>query len=66
MKIEEIAPGDMYEDAFLHPCICIGVEEGCAWGVSLIDGSYPRTADIRMGARKISLEEAWRMKMDWP
>jgi hypothetical protein len=61
-----IVPGEIYEDGFYHPCLCFGTSEGFAWGVSLIDGSYPRETDIHMGGiRKISLQEAWLMKSEW-
>jgi hypothetical protein len=64
--INELRPGDLYEDAFYHPCVCFGIDDGFAWGISLIDGSYPRTADIHMGgARKLSLDEAWELKKNW-
>lgn len=43
---EAISPGDIYEDVFFHPCLCIGVEQGAAWGISLIEGSQPRTVDL--------------------
>jgi hypothetical protein len=61
---EEIAPGDIYEDTFLHPCLCVGISDGFAWGISLIDGSQPRSCDLVMsGIRKLSLAEAWEMKL---
>lgn len=61
-----VEPGDLYEDAFYHPCLCIGVSGGIAWGVSLIDGNYPRETDMhRGGIRKLTLEEAWSMKQGW-
>jgi len=63
---EGISAGDLYEDVFLHPCLCVGLDEGVAWGVSLIDGSYRRSCDLRMsGIRKLTPEEAWEMKMAW-
>ena len=63
---EGISVGDIYEDVFLHPCLCLGVEEGSAWGVSLIDGSYPRSCDLLMsGIRKLTPDEAWRIKLSF-
>ena len=63
---DELRPGDLYEDAFCHPCICFGISDGLAWGISLIDGSYPRTADLYLGgARKLELDEAWSIKKSW-
>lgn len=55
-----LLPGDIYEDGFFHPCVCVGVKGGLAWGISLIDGSYPRSTDIFVGGvRRLTIEEAW-------
>jgi hypothetical protein len=62
---DSIKPGDVYEDSAFHPCLCMGVDidDGFIWGVSLIDGSHPRDADIYMGGiRKLTIQEAWRWK----
>jgi hypothetical protein len=62
---ESIAPGDLYEDVFYHPCLCVGVDEETdgIWGVSLVDGSYPRSTSLRYSApRKLSVDEAWELK----
>lgn len=61
----QLRPGDIYEDASFHPCLCIGIyEDGFAWGVSLIDGSYPRATDLHMsGIRKLTIEQAWEWKI---
>jgi hypothetical protein len=32
----DLEAGDLYEDAFYHPCLCFGVRGGIALGVSLI------------------------------
>lgn len=62
-----LRPGDIYEDGFYHPCLCLGVEYGQAWGISLVDGSYPRGADLRMsGTKKLTLEEAWEWREKGP
>lgn len=69
LQTGDIQPGDLYEDCFYHPCLCIGVEEGglAVWGISLVDGSYPRNCDIpQCGIRKLSVEEAWRWKQSGP
>ena len=64
---EDISPGDIYEDVFFHPCLGIGVEQGAAWGISLIDGSQPRTVDLGVsGARKLTIEQAWEWKLKGP
>lgn len=64
----KIRPGDIYEDGFFHPCLCIGVDDSSiAWGVSLIDGSYPRAADLDMdGVRRLTVAQAWEWKMKGP
>lgn len=60
---EIIGPGDIYEDPFFHPCLCIGVDGSAVWGISLIDGSYPRTTELGLsGLRKLSPEQAWENK----
>ena len=46
MSEAEISPRDLYEGTFYHPCLCIAVENKEVTGISLIDGSYPRAADI--------------------
>ncbi|WP_064749325.1 hypothetical protein [Lysobacter antibioticus] len=63
-----VKSGDIYEDVFFHPCLCLGVDEaGFAWGVSLIDGSHPRTTDLHMsGIRRLTIEQAWEWKTKGP
>lgn len=59
------APGDLYEDAFGHPCFCVeaNVAEDELWGISLIDGTCPRSTSISHdGVRKLSIKEAWDIK----
>ena len=65
---ELIQPGDIYEDVFFHPCLCIGIDDtGFAWGISLIDGSYPRTTDLyKSGIRRLTIEQAWEWKTRGP
>lgn len=63
----DFQPGDIYEDAFYHPCLCLGIRDGMAWGISLVDGSYDRNADLQMGGiRKLTLEEAWEWRLHGP
>lgn len=62
---ERFAPGDLYEDVFYHPCLCVVACEADdeIWGISLIDGSYPRSTSLGFSApRKLSVEEAWELK----
>lgn len=63
-----LKPGEIYEDPFFHPCLCLGLDDaGFAWGVSLLDGSYPRQTDLYMsGIRRLTLEEAWEWRMRGP
>ncbi len=59
------APGDVYEDVFYHPCLALGVsyEADEIWGISLIDGSYPRCMSLAQNdIRKISLNGVWELK----
>lgn len=61
--------GDFFEDCSFHPVLCLGVDyrSDDLWGISLIDGSYPRSCSfIHCGVRKLSLEEAWSIKMNGP
>ncbi|MFC3813374.1 hypothetical protein [Lysobacter sp. GCM10012299] len=62
-----LKPGDIYEDPFFHPCLCVGEADGAVWGISLIDGSYPRTTDVSVsGVRLLSPKEAWEWKSKGP
>jgi hypothetical protein len=61
-------PDDLYEDVFFHPCLCIGVsqDDDEIWGVSLIDGSYPRSCSLAHSAiRKLSTDQAWEIKKNY-
>ena len=63
----DIQPGDLYEDCGYHPCLCVDVIYGEVRGISLVDGSYPRSCDLRLcGVRKLSVEEASRIKQQGP
>jgi hypothetical protein len=62
-------PGDLYQDMSLHPCLCIGasVDGRDVWGVSLVDGSYPRSCDPEFQSiSKLSLEQAWVWRTKGP
>jgi hypothetical protein len=62
-----IAPGEIYEDCAFHPCLCMGSGNGEVWGISLIDGSQPRSCDLRVcGVRILTPEEAWDIKCHGP
>jgi hypothetical protein len=63
----DLQPGDIYEDGFFHPCLCLGIVDGQAWGISLVDRSHPRCIDLRVsGIAKLSLEEAWIWRTSGP
>lgn len=64
-----IRVGDIFEDCAFHPVLCLGADyrEDDLWGISLIDGTYPRSCSfIHCGVRKLSLEEAWSIKSHGP
>ena len=64
-----LSPGDIYEDCFYHPVLCVGVdyEDDEIWGISLIDGSQPRSCSLAFcGVRKLTVEEAWKIKTSGP
>ena len=62
-----IVPGDLYEDCAYHPCLCVAVEGMEVSGISLIDGSWPRSCDLGMcGVRKLTVAEAWQWKHAGP
>jgi len=60
--------GDIYEDCSSHPVLCVRVsyEEDDLQGISLIDGSYPRSCSMRhCGVRKLTVAEAWAIRTTW-
>ena len=64
-----IKPGDLYEDCSYHPVLCVGIDykNDEIWGISLIDGSQPRSCSIlHCGIRKLSIDEAWAVKQYGP
>ena len=66
---QKFAPGDLYEDVFFHPCLCVGVSEQDdeIWGISLVDGSHPRSCSLaRSDIRKLKVDEAWELKRKFP
>jgi hypothetical protein len=63
--VDELRPGDFYEDCAYHPCLCTGADAdmGTVEGISLVDGSFPRQCGVpQCGVRKLTFEEAvqWR------
>jgi hypothetical protein len=64
-----IGVGDIFEDCAFHPVLCLGADyqQNDLWGISLIDGTYPRSCSfIHCGVRKLTLEEAWSIKLKGP
>jgi len=65
VKVElQLAPGDLYEDCSFHPVVCVEVDydRDEIFGISLIDGSYPRGCGLRCcGVRKLTIDEAWKI-----
>jgi hypothetical protein len=63
----EFKPGDIYEDCACHPCLCVEATEYEVSGISLIDGSQPRSCDIGpCGVRHLTVAEAWNIKLRGP
>lgn len=70
-------PGDLYEDCAHHPVWCYLAERVTPWwrpwrrdwdlcGVSLLDGSRPRSCSARYcGVRRLTLDEALSMRGAW-
>jgi hypothetical protein len=64
-----LKPGDIFESCSYHPILCLGVDYRLdhIWGVSLIDGSHPRSCSLlHCGVRKLSPRQAWKIKMNGP
>ncbi|WP_308380119.1 hypothetical protein [Streptomyces sp. ISL-43] len=60
--------GDVYEDCFFHPVLRTEIDDD-GWvvlsGVSLIDGSFPRSCDAQhCGPIRIPVEEVMAIKQD--
>ncbi len=64
-----LSPGDIYEDCSYHPVLCVFIDydHDSIEEISLIDGSYPRSCSLlSCGVRKLTVEEAWRIKKSGP
>jgi hypothetical protein len=62
-----IEPGQLYLDRKYHPCVCIETSKFHVWGVSLVDGSMPRTCDSREGEiLNLSAQEAYLLRTAGP
>jgi hypothetical protein len=64
----EFVVGGFYEDCAYHPCLCIGIdeEERGLTGISLIDGSIPRSCSIdHCGPEPITIEDAVLIRLNF-
>ncbi|MFJ3536524.1 hypothetical protein ACIPQA_13765 [Streptomyces sp. NPDC090109] len=63
-----IQVGDIYEDCSFHPVLCTAVDDVAGVvlsGISLIDGSFPRSCDaLYCGPIHIRVEEVVAIKQD--
>ncbi|MFI1280449.1 hypothetical protein ACH4U5_06725 [Streptomyces sp. NPDC020858] len=63
-----IRVGDIYEDCFFHPVLCTEIDDD-GWvvlsGISLIDGSFPRSCDAQhCWPIRVPVEEVMTIKRD--
>ena len=66
---ESILPGDFYEDCAYHPCVCVAssIEDDDLCGISLIDGTQPRSCSLKhCGVRRLTIEQVWEWKTKGP
>jgi hypothetical protein len=63
----DLQPGDIYEDCAYHPCLCVRIEEDDVEGISLVDGTVPRSCSIaHCGVRRLTPQEAWEWRLGGP
>ena len=65
----EVKPGQYYEDVSYHPCICLDCDKeyDVIIGISIIDGTYPRSCSLtHQDVRILSYEEAMHWKFYGP
>ncbi|MFI5966557.1 hypothetical protein ACIA8J_30915 [Streptomyces asoensis] len=64
-----IQVGDIYEDCSFHPVLCTAVDEVAGVvlsGISLIDGTFPRSCDaLYCGPVRIRVEDVMAVKEDF-
>lgn len=66
-SVADIKPGDLYEDSLRHPCLCVNKTGSEISGISLVDGSYPRSDDLsHTTLRRLSVEEVWHWRLNGP
>jgi hypothetical protein len=64
-----IKPGDIFESCSYHPVLCLGIDYQAdeIWGISLIDGTFPRACNVLYcGIRKLTPKQAWAIKRNGP
>ncbi len=67
MEEDEFEVGGFYEDCAYHPCLCTAVGGLSVQGISLVDGSTPRSCDIGVcGVRPLTVEEAISIRQNGP
>jgi hypothetical protein len=60
--------GGLYEDCAYHPCLCIEIDEAerCLMGISLMDGSLPRSCSIdHCGPEVLTVHEAVHIRVNF-
>lgn len=63
----DIQPGEIYEDCAFHPVLCTHNDGETVNGISLIDGTSPRSCDlVYCDVIKLSIAEVIEIKADWP
>lgn len=66
MTTNRILPGDIYEDCDYHPVLCTEVDGDDIAGISLIDGTMPRSCSLsHCAVQRMSLEEAIELRDAW-
>lgn len=62
----QINVGDIYEDCAYHPVRCTFSDGEDVKGISMVDGSSPRTCSIRhCGVTKLTEDEANKLLAVW-
>lgn len=62
---DDVQPGQVYEDCSYHPVYCTDRDEDTVTGISLIDGSTPRTCDLRScGVRILEVADVVEARRD--
>lgn len=66
MKLQTLKKGDFYIDCAYHPCLVTVCSGDTLEGVSLIDGSSPRSCSIsHCGPERITMKNALKKRENW-